>query len=198
MAVTFLAAGSQASGTGNITVGLPSGIQNGDLLLLVCETANQNITVPSPWVEITSSPQGTGTAGGTAATEVHVYYFFADGTETAPTITGTTNHKVAGIGLYRGVHDTTPFNAQAGQVNTTANTTCTFPSVTTTVADCLVLLINARALPDSNTNTQTTNHTNANLTGIATDFEYNTNAGNGGGAGVEGQGGSGLTIDEYR
>jgi adhesin HecA-like repeat protein len=186
MAVSFVAVGSQASGTGAITAALPSGIQTDDLLLLVVESANQAITVnTSGWTELTSSPQGTGTAGGTAATELAVYWRWVDGTETNTRIADSGDHTIAAIGAYRGVYKPAPFNAQAGAVNATASTTCTFPTVTTTVDDCLVLLMNARALPDSNTNAQTTNHTNANLSGLAANFEYNTNAGNGGGFCVE-------------
>lgn len=182
MAVTFVAAGSQASGTGAITAGLPSGIQTDDLLLLVVESANETITVnTSGWTQLASSPQGTGTAAGTAATRLAVYWRWVDGTEANTSIADSGNHTIATIAAYRGVDTTSPLNAQAGTVNASASTTCTFPSITTTVDNCLVLLINARALPDSNTNTQTTNHTNANLTGIVTDVQYNTSAGNGGG-----------------
>jgi len=43
--VTYVGAGSVASGTGPITPGLPAGLLPGDLLVLFLETAGDNIAV---------------------------------------------------------------------------------------------------------------------------------------------------------
>ena len=73
-APTYQAVGSAVSGTGAITPVWPTH-QSGDVALLVVETANQAVTLSTPagFVEVTNSPQGTGTAGGTAATRLAVY-----------------------------------------------------------------------------------------------------------------------------
>lgn len=185
MAVNYVASGGQASGTGAITAALPAGIQTDDFLLLVVETANEAVTVNTGgWTAVSGSPQGTGTAGGTAATRLSVYYRIADGTETNVSIADSGNHQVASISSWSGVDPTAPINASAGSIGSTASTSLTFPSITTTADNCEILLIEAHALPDSNTNTQTTGHTNSNLSSISTKVEFNTSAGNGGGFSV--------------
>jgi hypothetical protein len=149
----------------------------------------KRLTKPSPLQEqmrltgwqLTSSPQGTGTAGGTAATRLSVFYRWVTGTEAAPGVGDSGDHQIARIIAYSGVHPTTPFNVQTGNVKTTASTAVTFPSVTTTVADCMILLMEAHALPDSTSTAIISGQTNANLSAITERMDNNTNAGNGGG-----------------
>src|SRR5262245_34651088 len=59
----FAGAGAFAEGTGNITPGLPVGIQVNDILLLFVESANQTVSAPSGYAAVADSPQGTGTGG---------------------------------------------------------------------------------------------------------------------------------------
>lgn len=185
MAVEYISIGSVAANAAAITVGLPASRQTDDLLLLLVETANQDVTLTgtdsSNWVQLTSSPQGTGTAAGTAATRLTVYYRWVDGTEANIGVGDSGDHQIAQIINYRGVDTTNPFNAQAGSTRTTAGTTVTYPSVVTTVDDCMVLLMEAHSLPDSNSTAITSGYTNANLTSITERMDQNTNAGNGGG-----------------
>jgi hypothetical protein len=181
VAVQYVSAGTAASGAAAITVALPATRQTDDLLLLLVETANQAVTTPSGWTEAPSSPQGTGTAAGTAATRLSLFYRWVDGTETNASVADSGDHQTAQIICYRGVDLSNPFNASAGSVKDTASTAVTFPSVTTTVDNCRVLLIEAHALPDSNSTAIVSGHTNANLTDIIEQLDQNTNAGNGGG-----------------
>jgi hypothetical protein len=185
VAVQYISEGTAASGAAAIAVGLPTTRQTDDLLLLVIETANQAVTLSGTdsanWLQVPSSPQGTGTAAGASATRITVFYRWVDGTEAGVTVNDSGDHQVAQTICYRGVDLTSPFNANAGSTRTTAGTTVTFPSVTTTVDNCRVLLIEAHSLPDSNNTAIVSGHTNANLTNIIEQLDQNTNAGNGGG-----------------
>src|SRR5882672_7107385 len=69
---TFIAAGTFAEGTGNITPGPPAGIQANDILLLFVETANETVSAPAGWSAVADSPQGTGTVGGATSTALTV------------------------------------------------------------------------------------------------------------------------------
>lgn len=181
MPISYVGAGAVAAGTASVTVGLPSGLEIGDLMLMVVETANQTVTVPGIWLDVPSSPQGTGTAAGTASTRLKIMYRWEDGTVPDTTLTDPGNHVIARIVAYRGVDQTNPFNASAGSVKTTASTTATFPDIITTVADCWVLMGEAHALPDSNSTTIAGTRSGSNLTGVTERIDNNTNAGNGGG-----------------
>ena len=185
MAVEYRDIGTVAAGTGAITPALPAGRLTDDLLLLLVETANEAVTLTggdaSNWLQLSSSPQGTGTAAGTAAARLTVFYRWVTGTEAAPGVGDSGNHQIARIIAYSGVDTSAPFNVQAGTTRTAAGTTVTFPSVVTTVADCMVLLMEAHSLPDSTSTAIVSGHTNANLSGITERLDNNTNAGNGGG-----------------
>lgn len=182
MAITFVGSGGHVAGTGAISVPQPAGIAAGDVLLLVVETANEAVSVQmSGWTEVSVSPQGLGTAGGTAATRLAVYYRISAGDEVAVGIADSGNHTIAAILAFRGVDQTTPINALAADLRATDNTAVIFPSVTTTKDNCWILLIEAHALPDANSTAVVSGHTNANLSGITERLDGNTNAGNGGG-----------------
>jgi hypothetical protein len=185
VAVEYRAIGTVASGTGAITPALPAGRLTDDLLLLLVETANQAVTLTggdaSNWLQLSSSPQGTGTAAGTAAARLTVFYRWVTGTEAAPGVGDSGDHQIARIIAYSGVDTSAPFNVQAGTTRTTAGTTVTFPSVVTTADNCMILLMEAHSLPDSTSTAIVSGHTNANLTGITERLDNNTNAGNGGG-----------------
>ncbi len=90
-APTYVAAGSVSSGTGAITPALPGSLATNDILLLFLETANQAISISNQnggtWTQVTNSPQGVGTAGGTSATRLTVFWSRYNGTQGAPTTT---------------------------------------------------------------------------------------------------------------
>jgi hypothetical protein len=75
---TFVGAGTSTGNAAAITPSLPSGIQTNDILILFVETANQSIIISNQnggtWTQITDSPQGTGTAGGTSATRLTAFW----------------------------------------------------------------------------------------------------------------------------
>ena len=181
--ITYVGAGAKASGTGSVNPALPTGWQPGDIFLLFCETANEPVTAPAGWTQIPSSPQGTGTAGGTSATRLTVFWRRATSSETAPTIADPGDHICAAILAFRNVVETSdPWDVTVGDVLTTSSTSVTIPGATTTVPGCMVVVAVATG-PDTNT-AQCSGWTNPNLSSLAELVDYYTNAGNGGGFAV--------------
>jgi hypothetical protein len=169
----------------NATPTLPTGYAANDIFLCLVETANQPVTASAGWEEVTGSPQGTGTAGGTVATGLQVFWKRAAAStgETSPTITGTGDHKIIQILLFRGAVQTgDPWDVTAGDVLATASTAFTIPGLTTTVAGCLIVDIVANGTDTATT--QTTFANNTSVVGHEEISDYNNSTNNGGGFGV--------------
>ncbi len=186
---TFVAAGAVSSGTGAITPALPAGIAANDILLLFLETANEAISISNQnggtWTAVTSSPQGTGTAGSTSATRLTAFWSRYNGTQGAPTASDSGNHQLGRIIAIRGAAASgNPWDVTAGGVEATADTSGSIPGATTTVANTLVVTAIATSLPDSSSTTRFSAWTNANLTSITERTDNSVTAGNGGGLGV--------------
>ena len=186
---TFVAAGAVASGTGTITPALPAGIASNDILLLFLETANQAISISNQnggtWTAVTSSPQGTGTAGGSAATCLTAFWSRYNGTQGAPTASDSGNHQLGRIVAVRGCATSgNPWDVTAGGVESTADTSGSIPGATTTVANTLVVAAIATSLPDASGTANFSAWTNANLTSLTEKTDNTVTAGNGGGLGI--------------
>lgn len=181
----YKAAGAFAAGAADVTPALPTGWAVDDIFLLFVETANEAVTAPTGWTEVTNSPQGTGTAAGTDATRLTVFWRRAEANDTAPTITDPGNHVYAQIINIRGCVETgNPWDVTSGDVAASASTSVSVPTLTTTVVDCLIILGVANAT--DSLSPQTSGWTNANLANLTeiTAADDNTNAGNGGGFGL--------------
>ena len=184
----FVAVGTVATGTTTMTPALPSGIATGDILLLFVETANQAVTISNQnngtWAQVTNSPQGTGTAGGTVATSLTIFWSRYNGSQGAPTTSVTSgDHQIGQIAAFRGtVASGNPWDVTAGNVASTASTSVSIPGATTTVANTLVLAIVANGT--DTTTAQTSGWTNSNLTSLTELMDNSTNTGNGGGFGI--------------
>ena len=181
----YQAAGAVVSGTGAITPAWPTH-QSGDVALLIVESANQAISLSTPagFAEVTNSPQGTGTAAGTAATRLAVYWKRATtSAEAQPTVADSGDHQIARIITFRGVIASgNPWDVTAGNVASSASTSVSIPGVTTTVANTLVVTIVANATDTSSA--RTSGWTNTNLASLTERVDSNTKSGNGGGFGV--------------
>jgi hypothetical protein len=188
-APTFVAAGSVTSGTGTITPALPSGRATNDILLLFVETANQAVSITNQnggtWAEVTNSPQGTGTAGGTSATRLAVFWSRYNGTQGNPTVSDSGNHTAGRIIAIRGCPTSgNPWDATAGGVESTSDTSGSIPGATTTVANTLVVAAIATSLPDSTSTAVFSSWANGNLTSITERVDNARSSGNGGAIGV--------------
>ncbi len=186
---TFVAAGTVASGAAAITPALPAGIATGDILLLSLETANQAISITNQnggtWTEVTGSPQGTGTAGGTSATRLTVFWSRYNGTQGAPTTSDSGNHQLGRITAFRNVVASgNPWDVTAGGIEATSDTSGAIPGATTTVGDTLIVTIIATDKPDAAGTADFSAWANTNLTSVTERTDNTVNAGNGGGLGI--------------
>lgn len=155
-----------------------------DILILCVETANEGIpavTGQTGFVEVTGSPQTVGTPADAAATALQVFWkrcAVAGDTTTAVTSADPGNHHTATLVTIRGCPTTgDPWNVVAADTGA-SSTSVTWPSVTTTVSDCLILNIMGSGF-DSGT-AQFSGQTNAALSGLAESVDFGTTAGNGG------------------
>ncbi len=184
-APTYQAVGSAVSGTGAISPAWPTH-QSGDVALLIVETANQAVTLSTPagFVAVTNSPQGTGTAAGTSATRLTVFWKRATSSaEATPTVADSGDHQIARIITFRGVTASgNPWDVTAGNVASSASRTVTIPGTTTTVANSLVVAIVARA--NDSSSSSASSWANSNLTSLTERIDGGTTSGNGGGFAV--------------
>lgn len=176
----FVAVGAFQSGTGALTVPPPAGIAANDLLVLLVESANQAITTPTGWTQVTNSPQSTGTAAAAGGVRLGVFYKFTAGSESSASVADTGDHTTAIMAAYRGVDTTSPFNATAGSVQASASASWTLPGVTTTGDNCLIVLAigNDR---DLNNSASISSFSNANLNSLSERFDQTVNSSTGGG-----------------
>jgi len=186
---TFVAAGNVASGTGTISPALPAGIAANDILLLFVETANQACSITNQnggtWTQVSGSPQGTGTAGGTAATRLTAFWSRYNGTQGAPTVSDSGNHTLGRMIAIRGAGTSgDPCDVTAGGVEATSDTSGSIPGATTTVADTLVVAAIATSLPDASSTAKFSGWTNSDLSSLTERTDNSVNAGNGGGLAI--------------
>jgi DNA-binding beta-propeller fold protein YncE/fibronectin type 3 domain-containing protein len=186
---TYVGAGNISSGTGTITPSLPSGLASGDVLLLFVETANQAVSISNPnggaWAEVAGSPQGTGSAGGTSATRLTVFWSRYNGTQGNPTVSDSGNHQIARMIAIRGAAAAgDPWDVTAGGIETTSDTSASIPGVTTTVDNTLVVVAVAGSLPDANGTANFSAWSNANLANLTERTDDTRNSGNGGALGI--------------
>jgi hypothetical protein len=186
----YKGSGTFTSGTGTIVPPMPTAgaaPAANDILLLVCESENQAITLSSAqgFVEVTNSPQGTGTAGTAGSTRLSVFWKRAVGSDVAPTVADSGDHTTGQIHCFSGVKTSgNPWNITAGGVDTTSDTSGSIPGATTTVNDCLVVLL-CSSSADTLSTAQFGSWANADL-GTVTERTDNTvaAAGLGGGHGM--------------
>jgi hypothetical protein len=176
---TFVNKGAFTSGTGNITVTLPASIAAGDLLLLFIESANEEVATPEGWNIAPSSPQGTGTAGSAGGVRLSVFWRIATASESDAVVGDSGNHTTGIMMAFRGVDTVAPFNANAGST-AAATTAASFPGVTTTIIDCLI--VHGCAVDTDASSTATMGAaTNANLGSITERHDQAVNTATGGG-----------------
>jgi len=139
-AIAFRSAASrdQNGQATSITITRPTGTAKGDVLIAIIaiRPATATITAPTGFTLIRRQNNTTGNG-----TSVAMYWKLATSTEPASyTFTlGTNEGNAGGIMAFSGVDNTNPINVSAGSNITTATTTFDAPSVTTTVADTMLV-----------------------------------------------------------
>jgi hypothetical protein len=187
---TYVGSGTFTTGTGNITPPFHASTAADDIVLLVVETENQDISPLSAaqgFVEVPSSPQFAGTQDTNPANRIAVYgkRITTAGGGTAPSTGDPVNHVTGQLHTFRGCITTgDPWDVTAGGNDGGVNdTTGVIPGGTTTVADCLIVLICGSSFNGTST-TQFDNWTNADLANVTERADNTNTVGVGGGHGM--------------
>lgn len=181
MALSFVGKSAFGSGTASVSAAAVTGVQAGDLLLIFVESANQPIASIAGYTQVTGSPVQTGTANAAGGVALQVFYAFATGADSSTTVGDAGDHTTAIKLAYRGVDQTTPFDATAVTgIKTPASTSSSFPGITTATAGAWVIHASALDLDLASTATTGT-PTNANLTGLTERHDQTVTSGFGGG-----------------
>lgn len=177
--VTIYGHGSGSGTTEGAIPGLPTGWQQDDLFFLFVETANQAASAPAGWTELTSSPQGTGTAGDAAATRLTVYWRRAQAGDGGPVVVDVGDHIAAKIVGVRGASTTgTPF-AEYGNVVASPTTAISVPGSSASAGG--LVLVTVSAALDKSSEELGLEWTNASLSDLTPQLNDFTPEGNGGG-----------------
>lgn len=130
--------GAAGFGNADVTITKPSGTTSGDLLIAhIIAYLGTDITPPSGWATLEEVDYGSSLRG--------VYYLIAGGSEPSEyvwDITVSASDRACGaIARISGADTTTPVNVYGYNQYTGDSETDQSPSVTTTVNDCLLLLV---------------------------------------------------------
>lgn len=113
-----------------------TGIQAGDFVIIAGASDSENMTVPSGWTQgYINNGSGTSAHGG------YIYAFSTGTSITASSLsgTGTGGYSYAYIWqVFRGVNQSNPINAQAGQ-GSGGDSSPNPPAITTTVDGCMIV-----------------------------------------------------------
>ena len=170
----YVGKSTEARGTGNISVLVPTGCEAGDLLVLALSGRSAVPALPDGWTNIA-------THNHTDKTFNRTCYKIAASSEGAATVIDSGVYTAGVMLLFKDSDTTNPINASGTSVDD--GTTFVAAGVTTTVDKCLV--VHVTSFTDSATVNDTSNYgtpSNANLVGLT---ERNDSISYGSSAGVE-------------
>lgn len=163
-----------------VTLTMPAGTQTDDICFVLVETNLQAIAVPSGYTEATNSPTSHDQSADQNSTTGQVFYKrLTGGSGTIPALPDAGDHIVAVAIVIRGIKNTgSPLNA-ATVGGSDLSATISFPSVTPSVANTMILLMGVNGRDGGSAVTAAP--TNANLSSLTQQANLNSVAGNGGG-----------------
>jgi hypothetical protein len=142
MAVTFLAVGTAAGGTGTVSPGIPTGTTTNDIMILHIEGEGEDADADGQG-DFGGTLIGTvanDTAGGPSDTRHTLYWKRAGASESAPTVSDAGQHTLAVITSWRGcLIASSPIHKQQSSFDDTADTSPSFTGVTTTENNCMIV-----------------------------------------------------------
>ncbi len=159
--------GTEVAGSGDITVSWPDHATN-DIGVLLVETANQAVSTPAGWTLIGSG--GSGTAGAAAATKIFGYWKRAASAAEASVVVADTGTRQTGVIIvFRGcITSGSPLDGGSGTSG--SGTAVSFPSITTTVNDDMVVNVLSTALGVDAPTVQPNSLLNGSLTNLVKRF----------------------------
>ena len=176
---TFIAAGTAGAGTTSCSPGIPAGIAAGDLLILAVEAIDgENPPAPSGWGQVAVV---FNLGGGT--TRLTLFSRTATGSDSAPTVTGTSDHIYAVITGWRHASGTPVIATTNHSAGTgTAVSAVGNSQIASFVADNLGVWFVGHTT-DATTG-QVSGYASTSFANIAEVFDGCTDTGNGGGIGI--------------
>jgi hypothetical protein len=197
MAIPTFVNYSGAAGTGAVNPGLPSGIQNNDILILTIEGEGEDVSADAApaggaWTAIDGSTGSvaSGTTGSSDKTRNTTYWTrYNSSSPPSTAVPDAGNHTLVVITAWRGcITSESPIHKYQSSSSGSNNTSISITGTTTTVDDCLIVLISTCGDNDGltaypGTQNHTSNWTNANLAnpGITECVDVDTNTGSDGG-----------------
>jgi len=183
---TWRATGTAASGTGAITVGLPSGMSANDIVILVASTiAGGSITITSdgsvtPWTAVSGSPIDV-----TGGEKLYVWWGRWSSGTTGPTLTPGSDHIVGRtVAYYRCYAGGSPIDVSATGTETTSDTSFSFATGLTTTYNNEMIIIICSTGYDGDSTAQFGSWTGPNLGTKTERMDNCVSAGGGGGFGL--------------
>jgi hypothetical protein len=190
----FNLAGTAVANATLNTVTWPTHAAN-DVALLIVQTDAEasSLVTAAGFVEVTGSPQTTGTAAATNAVALQVFWKRATGAaEANVTLADAGDHTFAQILTFTNVKTSgNPWNLTAGNVKAAASTNVQVTGFTTTTADCLIVAVIAGSVDTATA--QASAWTDANLATPATAEMADVADATGGGGSLS-TGGGGLKL----
>lgn len=175
---TVVGVGSAAAGTGPVTPGLPSGVQENDILVLICETYYNETITCSGYTLLGNYTHAT------PSRTMNVLWKRAGASESAPTTSDSGDFQIAAILAVRGCVTTgNPFGDAIFGATGSGSTTFLPGTLLTSVADSLVIGAVGAAV-DNKTTANYSNWSNSSLTNIVEQLDYFSDVGSGGGLGI--------------
>ena len=161
----------------------PAGVEANDIALLLLENyaADGAVSPGSGYANVTGSPITDGATG----TRLHVFWKRLDGTEdSGESIVNFGNHLIGIILAFRRCKQSgDPWNTVNTGSAGAAGTSLSFPTVTTTAANCMIVNIVSTGADVAST-TEFSAFANAGLASITEAVDTVTSGGNGGGLGA--------------
>lgn len=170
-----------SASTGKVTPALPTGVKEYDILIMVIETENQAVTVPSGWAHVSGSPVEV--ASGTT-TRLTVLWKRASAAETAPTLEDPGDHIIARVMAVSGCVKTgNPWDVKATATELASDTSVAIPGASTSVDNCLIVAAVATGT-DVSSAAHIASFSNSNFQTCTEQMDSWTAEGGGGGFGV--------------
>lgn len=125
----------------SFSINKPAGVVDGDVMVMTAATQDSNSSIvlnpPAGWTQVRMTYLGF-----TGGQVLYTWYKVASNEPASYTLTfpsGLFKLAVVGILAYSGVDTSNPIDAEGGQINLTGSTNVTAPSITTTVANTMLV-----------------------------------------------------------
>lgn len=175
--------GAITSKGGALTLSVPAGFVDGDLLIAFIQTRNEVITL-ADWTEAACSPSTRGATcpGDSNCTRVTVFYTTSITVDDNWTTSDSGDRQMGGvIAVTEGTYNAgDPFDACRTSTQTGATQDVIILGTTTTIDDTMVFAAASGDSPDKNSSTEFSAPANSNLSAVTEQIDKASNTGGGG------------------